>query len=228
MGCVGLSVYAFMPSGAGTQDKVQSIALGQATEVSKNVEEIYIPCDGTYQDESVNYISELNIDLEQEARTEDKSDWISLGQAKSIPENVTEIYLSPVEIEEGVFEYRDEDGTLVVIMYTDPSKMPQALSTNATTYSVDLDVDAGSWAHTDEGIDLVGVCTVTFDIDFARETRSFLGQYHSIGDKVFWLSDPSTNGFYRSYSMGAGNPFCVAIKNLGNKANIYTGSVTVK
>ena len=41
-----------------------------------------------------------------------------LAQAAEIPAGVKEVYLEPIEIEEGVFELRDPDGTLVATMYS--------------------------------------------------------------------------------------------------------------
>lgn len=90
-----------------------------------------------------------------------------------------------------------------------------------------MDVDARSEAYGSENIDITNLVTIEYDIDFARQTPSYLGKYVAKAGKVSWFTPASKNGFYRSINIVGSTPISVAIKNEGDKDNIYTGTVTV-
>ena len=96
-----------------------------------------------------------------------------------------------------------------------------------TVYSIDWDIPAGSWTHGNEKISAWPQVTISYDIDFARETPSYLGFYNSENNTVSWSSQRATKGFYKSADTSANYLLCIAIKNDGTQANIYTGTVTV-
>lgn len=152
-------------------------------------------------------------------------------EAVSLPDDVEEEFLDPVEIADGVYEYRDADGNLVATMYEYESmealQAAQDRAAKKTIYNIDMDVDARSEAYGSENIDISNKVTIVYDIDFARKTPSYLGQYVEKDGKVSWFSPGSSNGFYKSINIVGNAPISVAIKNQGNKDNIYTGTVTV-
>lgn len=208
-------------------------ALGQSGKVPDNVIEEYIdvgintPYEGPDFYIELNSIAEDSETISSDVRSDNT---VVLHQADNIPDNVIEEYIDPVEIEEGVYEYRDSEGTLLATMYEDPSKMPNVLAASAKTeYSIDLDVAASSWAHTDDMINQSGFYKIVYSIDFARELPAYLGRYYknsSGQDHVAWMNHIYSKGIYASFTE-SGTPFYVAIKNMGNKSNIYTGTVTV-
>lgn len=152
-------------------------------------------------------------------------------EAISLPDNVEEEYLDPIEIADGVYEYRDTDGNLVATMYEYESvEALQAMQDRAakkTVYNIDMDVDANSEVYGSENIDISNTVTIVYDIDFARQTPSYLGKYVEQAGKVSWFTPGSSNGFYKSINIVGNAPISVAIKNMGPKDNIYTGTVTV-
>jgi len=209
------------------------VALGQAERVPDDVIEEYIDVDINSPYSGPDFYIELNSIAEGIEKTSGdghKDNTVALHQADNIPENVVEEYIDPVEVEEGVYEYRDSEGTLLTTMYEDPSKMSNTLATSAKMeYSIDLDVAAGSWAHTDDMINQSGIYKIIYSIDFARELPAYLGRYYknsSGQDRVAWMNHIYSKGIYASFTE-SGSPFYVAIKNMRNKSNIYTGTVTV-
>lgn len=156
-----------------------------------------------------------------------------LIQAAEIPSDVKEVYLESIEIEDGVYELRDPNGTLVATMYdaTEYDATDEEIAAFAakkkTVYSIDWDIAAGSWTHGNEKISAWPQVTISYDIDFARETPSYLGFYNSENNTVSWFSQRATKGFYGSTDTSANYSPCIAIKNDGTQANIYTGTVTV-
>lgn len=155
-------------------------------------------------------------------------------EAIPLPEDIEEEYLDPIKIEDGVYEYRDSEGNLVATMYEyetaeamEAARASNRKAANETTYDIDMDVDARSETYGSENIDITNMVDIEYDIDFARETPSYLGQYVARAGKVSWYTPASKNGFYRSIKIVGSAPISVAIKNEGDKANIYTGTVTV-
>lgn len=177
--------------------------------------------DGSKGDSVISRLTSLLLELQNN---------LSQYQEKNIPGNVIEEYINPVEVAEGVYEYRDSEGKFLAVMYDDPSKMPQISSSNAkTTYDIDLDVEAGSWSYDDNLIKHSGEYHIAFKIDFARELPAYFGRYFvtSTGQgRVSWLNHVYSNGIYVSFNETS-SPYHVAIKNMGNKSNIYTGTATV-
>ena len=155
-------------------------------------------------------------------------------EALPLPSDVEEEYLDPIKIEDGVYEYRDSEGNLVATMYEyataeamEAANTSNRKAANETTYDIDMDVDARSEAYGSENIDITNLVTIEYDIDFARQTPSYQGKYVAKAGKVSWFTPASKNGFYRSINIVGSTPISVAIKNEGDKDNIYTGTVTV-
>lgn len=140
--------------------------------------------------------------------------------------DVKETYLEPIEVGDGIYEYRDADGVLVATMYDNPEDNPAAFSAQKSkTYKIDMDLEPGEMKHGSENIDISTMVNVVYDIDFARNTLSLLGKYTN--GNVSWFTPGSYNGFYKSINIVGSAPISVAIKNQGTQSNIYTGTVTV-
>lgn len=194
----------------------------------EGVTEVYID-DTNYQsdDLSITMISD-EPPVENANDSPDLETAQPLTQVTEIPADVKEIYLESIEIEEGVYELRDPDGTLVATMYDSKGEEIAAFSAKKkTVYSIDWDIAAGSWTHGNERINAWPEVNIAYDIDFARETPSHLGFYNPEKNTVSWSADIITKGFYKSGTVTANYPLCIAIKNAGKQANIYTGTVTV-
>lgn len=194
----------------------------------KGVTEVYID-DTNFQsdDLSITMISN-EAPVEKANDSSDLEPAQPLTQAAEIPADVREVYLESIEIEEGVYELRDPDGTLVATMYDATDEEIAAFAAKKkTVYSIDWDIAAGSWTHGNEKISAWPQVTISYDIDFARETPSYLGFYNSENNTVSWSSQRATKGFYKSADTSANYLLCIAIKNDGTQANIYTGTVTV-
>lgn len=162
---------------------------------------------------------------DNDCANEDIPDAIEMHSLE-IPSDVTETYLEPIEVGDGIYEYRDADGTLVATMYDNPADNPATFSAQKSTiYKVDMDIEAGKMAHGSENIDISTMVNIVYDIDFARNTLSLLGKYTN-GD-VSWFKPASFNGFYQSINIVGSAPISFAIKNQGTQSNIYTGTVTV-
>ena len=153
-------------------------------------------------------------------------------EAIPLPEDVEEEYLDPIKIEDGVYEYRDSEGNLVATMYEyetaeamEAARASNRKAADETTYDIDMDVAARSETYGSENIDITNLVTIDYDIDFARQTPSYLGKYVAKAGKVSWFTPASKNGFYRSINIVGSTPISVAIKNEGDKDNIYTGTV---
>ena len=148
-----------------------------------------------------------------------------------LPEDIKEEYLEPIKVADGVYEYRDTAGNLVATMYEyeHPEDIPSTKVATAASqkYDIDMEVEAKGAAYGSENINIENLTSIKYEIDFARETPSLLGQYVERDGKVSWYSPASYTGFYRSYTIIGNAPISVAIKNEGTQNNIYTGTVTV-
>lgn len=202
--------------------------------VPENVTESYlIPTqreDGLLEYKTDTFVATMEIlEPDSDCAKEDSSDAIAMHSLQ-IPSDVTETYLEPIEVGDGIYEYRDTDGTLIATMYENPEDNPATFSARKSTkYTVDMDAEAGETVHGSENIDISTMVTINYDIDFARNTPSLLGQYVSANghSNISWFSPGSANGFYRSINIVGSAPISVAIKNQGTQSNIYTGTVTV-
>lgn len=167
----------------------------------EDVTEVYI--DGTsYQSDDLSF--EM-IDTKIPAVTADDDLDLEnvqvLTQATDIPADVEEVYLEPIEVEDGVYELRDLDGTLIVTMYEATDEELAAFAAKKkTVYSIDWDIAAGSWTHGNENINAGNQVTIAYDIDFARETPSYLGFYNSENNTVSWSSPMATKGFLQEWN----------------------------
>lgn len=70
------------------------------------------------------------VENREEPVVDDQPDSHSTIESIPLPEDVEEEYLDPVEIEDGVYEYRDSDGNLIATMhdYESAEDMEAALS----------------------------------------------------------------------------------------------------
>lgn len=206
--------------------------------IPANVQEEYlapeIKDDGTIVYKTDEFEATVVENREKPAVDDQNADVAAVMEALSFPEDVEEEFLDPVKIADGVYEYRDADGNLVATMYEYESAeamraahISDREARDETIYDIDMDVAARSEAYGSENIDITNKVTIDYDIDFARQTTSYLGKYVAKDGKVSWFTPASGNGFYKSINIVGTTPISVAIKNQGAKDNIYTGTVTV-
>lgn len=231
LGAISVLAIACVGFASATPEKTMT-----SKQLPGNVQEEYLTPemldDGTIVYKTDEFEATVLDDREPAAVAEQSDDPASATmEAIPLPDNVEEEYLDPIEIADGVYEYRDADGNLVATMYEYESmealQATQDRAAKKTVYNIDMDVDAKSEAYGSENIDISNKVTIVYDIDFARQTPSYLGKYVEKAGKVSWFTPGSSNGFYKSINIVGTTPISVAIKNQGTQDNIYTGKVTV-
>ena len=157
---------------------------------------------------------------------------VAVPMERSTSEDVTEEYMKPIKVSEGGYEYRNSKGELLSICYENAEDVPEAVmnaqsSRRIESYLISMIVGGMSWEHGDERINTPDFVTLEFDINFAHEGKSYLGYYDPINEHVSWLSPGEVDGFYYSMTYTGSFPMCVAIKNVEQEANKYTGTLDV-
>lgn len=141
-------------------------------------------------------------------------------------ENVNEVYLTPIQVGENTYEYRDANGELVATLVTtdDSDDNVSAIASDKTTRSIRWLSRPGEIVQSNNSIDITspGV-DIEYDIRFSPSGLSRLGYYSEGSQQYSWLDVRSTTRFHGTLSISGSHPIYLAIKNECDNRITYYG-----
>lgn len=135
----------------------------------------------------------------------------------------TEAFLTPEQIDENTFCYRDEDGDIIAY-WENFTENEYPLTRTQNGEQIYWTLSADEYEHGDYYFSTVDGVSVMVDIDSSnRQANAYLGTYNGRANKYSWFNTPSTTGFHTKLTFTGSVYLTIAIKNSGPKPSIFDG-----
>lgn len=124
------------------------------------------------------------------------------------------------EVDEGIYEFRDADGTLLATFVEDNSiKMPRG------SWTIDWTLDSNSSTYGTNQFNVSAGDVFTVDISFSTKGLTYIGVYNRSTSSYVWAENTETNRFKGTVKIETGSALVsFALKNASSSQITYTGS----
>ena len=134
----------------------------------------------------------------------------------------TEVFLTPEQVDENTYFYRDESGKVVAV-WENITAEDHAIPYASNGEQVHWDIQSLGYKHGNYYFDTNGGTGIYVSIDFSPEYESYLGYYTARYNEYDWITPPSNSGFHTRLTFTGSMSFTMAIKNMGPKTCSYEG-----
>ena len=146
------------------------------------------------------------------------------SQESAAAEAATEVYLTPVKIDDTTYEYVDEDGVVLVTMYL-TNEVPTAVPLTAARYAFDWNISPKSSKYGAVDLDVSnGLNRLYASATLLNGNITYIGYYVSATNTYYWANSPQTSAYTNVYLIiAASDPINFALKNDSNFSGRYLG-----